>query len=55
MASDVPSHVQFDFEGDMPDVSEAHPSGGGVGDSRRAAALDPDAHMTDETKGVLVH
>ena len=45
MASDVPSHVHFDFESDIPDLSGAHSSGGGVGDPGLASVPNPDAPM----------
>ena len=51
MASDVPSHVRFDFEDEMPDVNGTQPSGGSVGNPQPAVVPNPDANMADVEGG----
>ena len=47
MASDVPSHLRFDFESEMPDVNSTPSLGGGGGDLRPAVELEQDTHIAD--------
>ena len=47
MAGDVPSHVHFDFEGDLPDFSGARSLGGGVGNPILADMPNRDACIFD--------
>ena len=47
MAGDVPSHVHFDFEGDLPDFSGASSLGGVVGNPSLAGMPNRDACMAD--------
>ena len=47
MAGDVPSHVQFDFKGDLPDFGGARSSGGDVGNPSLAGMPNRDVRMAD--------
>ena len=47
MAGDVPSHVHFDFEGDLPDFNGARSLSGGVGNLSLAGMPNRDARMAD--------
>ena len=47
MASNVPSNMHFDFESEIPESSEIHFSGGGVGDLGAANVPNPNACMAD--------
>ena len=47
MAGDVPSHVQFDFKGDLPNFSGARSLGGDVGNLSLAGMPNRDARMAD--------
>ena len=52
MAGDVPSHVHFDFEGDLPDFSGARSSGGDVGSPRLAGMPNRDACMANVVRAM---
>ena len=52
MAKDVPSHVHFDFEGDLPGLSGVCSLSGGVGNPSLAGVPNMDARIAD-AKGVM--
>ena len=52
MASDVPSHLRFDFESEMPDVNSTPSSGGGGGASRPAVEPEQDTHIADADEDI---
>ena len=47
MAGDVPLHVHFDFEGDLPDFSGVRSLGGGAGNPSLASVPNMDACMAN--------
>ena len=47
MTGDIPSHVHFDFEGDLPDFGGARSSGGDVDNLSLAGMPNRDACMAD--------